>query len=258
MIKRNLKRDNSGQVLVITSLLVTLLLLSTAIYVIETEKEIPTIGNNNNPFLAYKQSARNTLISALANVTSGGESAVLTTDLNKLKETITSHSYQAILEMDFTLLNSAPYQEGFWISWGTDGRGVSSTYVSFVFDSSSSSTTSNLEYAVNVTSDVSLSGEYRHLNDTSKQVNLIANVFNEGKPASANSLTFYFDFDGSLLTEDWVKVDSPNITNFGTGTYSVAFFAETDRPSDPIIVSMYCQDQRGILVGADLTCTSIG
>jgi hypothetical protein len=259
MKKRDLKRDNSGQVLVITALLVALLLLSTAIYIIETEKEVPTIGTDeNNAFPAYKQSTRNTLISALANVTNGGDAGVLTADLNELNSAITFHSYQAILKMDFTPQNTAPYQNGIWISWGTDGQGVSSAYVNFAFNSSGSSTTSNLEYAVNVTSEANLSGSYLHLNGTLKQVNLAVNVLNEGKPALAQNFTFYFDYDGSLLTEDWVKVDSPSITNFGNGTYAVSFIAETDQPNDPLIVSMYCQDQRGILVGADFTCTNIG
>ena len=60
--------------------------------------------------------------------------------------------------MNYTPLNVAPYQNGIWISWGTDGQGVSSAYVSFVFDSSASSTSSNLEYDVNVTTAADLSG----------------------------------------------------------------------------------------------------
>jgi hypothetical protein len=254
MKKRDLKRDNSGQVLVITALLVALLLLSTAVYVIETEKEVPKIGTDeNNAFPAYKQSTRNTLISALANVTNGGDVGVLTSDLNELKAAIASNSYQAILQMDFTPLNAAPYQNGIWISWGADGKGVSSAYVNFVFDSSGSSTTSNLEYALNLTSEADLSGNYLHFNDTLNQVNLIVNVLNEGKPALAQNFIFYFE----NATEDWIKVDSPSITDFGNGTYAVSFIAETDQ-LNPLIVSMYCQDQRGILVGANVTCTNIG
>ena len=119
MKKRNLKHNNSGQVIIITALLVALLLLSTAIYVIETEKEVPTAGTGeDNVFPAYQQSIRNTLISALANVTNGGDTGVLTDDLNELNSAITSHSYQAILQMDYTPLNVAPYQNGIWISWG--------------------------------------------------------------------------------------------------------------------------------------------
>ena len=137
MKKRNLKHNSSGQVIIITALLVASLLLSTAIYVFETEKEVPTADTGEeNVFPAYQQSIRNTLISALANVTNGGNPSVLTDDLNELNAAITNDSYQAMLQMNYTPLNVAPYQNGIWISWGADGQGVSSAYVSFVFDSS--------------------------------------------------------------------------------------------------------------------------
>ncbi len=253
MKKRNLKHNSSGQVIIITALLVASLLLSTAIYVFETEKEVPTVDTGeNNVYPAYQQSTINTLISALANVTNGGNPSVLTADLNELTRAITSDSYQAMLQMDFTPLNVDPYQNGIWISWGTDGKGVSSAYVSFVFGSSSSSTSSNLEYDVNVTSEVDLSGNYQ-LNGNLTQVNLTVNVLNEGKPALAQNFTFYFE----NATDGWVKVGSPSITDFGNGTYSVSFTTETDQSSDPLLVSMLCQDQRGISVGANVTCTNI-
>ena len=51
MKKRNLRHNNSGQVIIITALLVASLLLSTAIYIIETEKEVPTVGTDENNVL---------------------------------------------------------------------------------------------------------------------------------------------------------------------------------------------------------------
>jgi hypothetical protein len=252
MKKRNLKHNSSGQVIIITALLVATLLLSTAIYVIETEKEVPTVETGEgNVFPAYQQSIRNTLISALANVTNGGNANVLTTDLNELNAAITSDSYQAMLQMNYTLLNVSDYQNGVWVSWGADGEGVSSAYVSFVFVSSALSTASNLEYAVNVTTEATLSGNYQP-NGNSTQVNLTVNVLNEGKPALAQNFTFYFE----NATGGWVNVGSPSITDFGNGTYSVLFTTETDQPSAPLLVSMLCQDQRGIVVGANVTCTT--
>src|SRR5208283_4708 len=150
MKKRNLKHNSSGQVIIITALLVATLLLSTAIYVFETEKELPTVDTGKeNVFTAYQQSIRNTLISALANVTvtNDGYPGVLTADLNELNWAITNDSYQAILQMNYTPLNVGPYLNGIWKSWGadgvgvssayvSDGEGVSSAYVSFVFNSS--------------------------------------------------------------------------------------------------------------------------
>jgi hypothetical protein len=250
MAKRRFKQNSSGQVLVVSALLVALLFLSTALYVIEVGKEVPTTdAGEGTVFSDYKQSATSTLISALANATDGGTHDILGTDLAALKTAITSNSYQALLTMDYSSLNSSGYQNGIWVSWSTNGQGVSSAYASFVFASSSPSATSNLEYALNVTSAVNLSGDCHQLNDTTKQVNLTINIINDGKPALAQNFAFSYQNE-----TDWVTVDSPFITGFGNGTYAVMFNAETPQLSDPLVVSLQCQDERGIFVGAKVTC----
>jgi hypothetical protein len=256
MKNRDLKRDTSGQVIVITALMVALVLLSTAIFVIETEKDVPTGGTDtNNVFLAYQQAARSTLISALASVTNGGNRGILTADLNELDSNITSHSYQSILQTSFTPLNEAQYKNGIGI-WGTDGQGISSVYVTFIINSTGTSSTSSLEYAINITSQANLSGSYMQLDGTLNQVNLRVNILNEGKPALAQNFTFYYD-DANSLTENWTQVASPIMTDFGNGTYEVSFNAQTQQPGDPLLASMYCQDQRGILISANVNCTNL-
>jgi hypothetical protein len=191
----------------------------------------------------------NTLISALANVTNGGNAGVLTEDLNELDTAITADSYQDLLQMDYSPLNVAPYQNGFWIAWGADGQGISGAYVSFAFKSSGVSTNSNLAYDVNVTTAADLSGHLQ-LNSSITQANLTVNILNEGKPALAQNFTFYFE----NATDGWVKVGFPSITDFGNGTYSASF--KTNQLSDSLLVSMLCQDQRGISVEANVTCTT--
>ena len=253
MNRRSLKRDSHGQVLVITSLLVALLLLSTGVYVIEIQKNQPIISNQtDNVFLEYQQSIKNTLISALANVTGGGDQNILSADLNEVNAVMTAHSYQAMLQMDYTPLNAEPYQNGFWISSGTNGVGVSSVYVTFAFNSSGFSADSNFMYSLNVTSQVTFSGTCLQLNDTSKQVTLTINVLNEGKPALAQNFNVYYQNDTG-----WVAVEQPSLSDFGNGTYQLSFNADSDQSINPLFVSLICQDQRGISVGANATCTVI-
>ena len=252
MGKRSFRRDSSGQVLIVSALMVALLLLSTALYVIDVGKEIPTVdANQDNVFSGYQQSTRSALISALANVTCGGNADILWGDLAELKTAILSDSFQAMLTIDYSTLNSSGYQDGFWISWGADGQGVSSAYAIFALASYGSSSTSDLKYAVNVTSSVSLSGNYNQLNATAKQVNLTAKVLNEGKAALAHNFAFSYQ-----NATDWIAVDSPNTINIGNGTYTAAFTAETPELNDPLVVSLLCQDTRGISIGANVTCTS--
>ena len=251
MEKRNFRSDKSGQVIIVTALVVSLLFLSTALYVIEVGKEVPMVEpSQNNVFLGYKQSIRSTLISALANATGSYNPDILRTDIAELKTAILANSYQAMLTMDFSTLSLDGYRNGLLISWGTNGQGVSSACASFTFASSSLSTNSNLEYTLNVTSAVNLSGTFNQINDFTKQVNLKINVLNEGKETLAKNFTLSYQ-NGP----DWTKVDSPNITIVGNGTYTLIFNAEQSLASDPMVVSLLCQDQRGIFVGANQTCT---
>lgn len=253
MGKRNFISDKSGQVIIVTALVVSVVFLSTALYVIEIGKEVPIVEpSQSNVFLGYKQSITSTLISALANATGGGNPDILGIDIAELKAVILANSYQAMLTMDYSLLNSNGYRNGLLISWGTNGQGVSSACASFAFASSSLSTNSNLEYTLNVTSELNLSGNYNQINDSTKQVNLKFNVLNEGKAALAKNFTF--SYQNGL---DWITVDSPSITTVGNGTYTLTFNAEQSQPSDPMVVSLSCQDQRGIFVGANQTCTVI-
>jgi hypothetical protein len=256
MKNRCLKRDSSGQVIVITALLVALVLLSTAIFVIETEKDVPSGGANaSNVFSAYQQAARNTLISALANVTNGGSPNILTADLNKLESALNSNSYQSILQMNFNPLNELPYQNGFWISNGTTGQGISSVYVTLDFNSTGTSMTESEEYVVNVTSQADISGSYLQLNGTLNQVNLKINVFNEGKPALTQGFTFYYK-DTASSVGNWTQATSPSIKDYGNGTYAASFYAQTQQAGDSLEASMLCLDQRGILIEANVTCTN--
>lgn len=252
MKRRSFNQDKSGQVIVITSLLVALILISTVIYVIETEKGVPTIvAGQDNISTEYQQGAKNTLISALSNITRGGSNSILSTDLNELNSVIALHSYQNMVKIDYTLLNVAPYQNGVWISRGTNGVGISSAYASFSLNSSGFSTTSNLEYAANVTSIINLTGKYVQLNENLTQINLAISLFNDGKFALAEN--FIVSFQNST---GWVIVEDPTINSFSNGTYTISFNVESSQLNIPITVSVDCQDKRGIIVGASVECSS--
>jgi hypothetical protein len=251
MRKQSFRRDSSGQVIIVTALLVSLIFLSTALYVIEVEKKVPSVDANQDcDFSTYKQSARSTLISALANATRGGPQNILSTDLAELKTVILSNSYQNMLTVDCATLNSSGYQNGVRISWGDKGQGISSAYATFAYSSLSPSASSKLEYEINVTSAVSLSGNYQQIDQNTKQVHLYVNVLNEGKSALAQNFTFSYQ-----NSTDLVMVDSPNVTSFGDGAYTISFNAQTPQQNEPLVVSLLCQDQRSIFVGTNVTCT---
>lgn len=179
---------------------------------------------------------------------------VLADDLDFFRAVLANHSYDAMVNLDFNCLNVSPYQNGVWISWGLDGKGVSSAYVDFALNCSGLSSTMFSAYSVNITSTISVSGTYTVVNDSVKQTTLVCNLLNEGQPALARNFTVYYEQDGSLETEEWITVQSPSVTNHGNGTYLMSFAAETLNPSDPLMVSVHCWDSRSIFVRANVTC----
>jgi hypothetical protein len=252
------RRRNSGQVLIITSLVVVMLLLSSVIYVAETQKNAPVFRSGVNPaFSAVRQAARHAAISALANISRGGDTGVLVADLNQFKSAITNNTYNAVLNLEFALFDSAPYQDGVWISWGSSGEGVSSVCVGFELDSSEPAATHHSEYAVNVTSRIAVSGYYERLTGAFKEVNVTCTLFNEGEPALAQNFTVYYEYDGSLSPEEWLQVSSVETVDYGNGTYSMSFTAETSHRNDPMLVSLHCSDLRGVFIQANATCTRV-
>jgi hypothetical protein len=252
MGSHDFRANKSGQVIIVSALLVALVLLATALYVIEVGKQVP-MADASEPNISYdyEQSARSTLISALANASGSGSPDVLCIDLAELRTVILTNSYQALLTMNYQTLNSSGYQNGLWIYRGAEGKGISSSYASFAFTSSSPSATSTQEYTLNVTSAMQLSGSYQQLNETIRQVHLTINLSNEDKPALMHNFAVSYQ-----NATEWVIVDSPTTFGFGDGAYSVTFNAESTQPSDPLVISLVCQDARGIFVGANLTCTS--
>jgi hypothetical protein len=245
---RSIRRDNKGQVLVVSALLVALLMLSTAMYVIEINNEAPISMDDEAVFFDYRTSARNSVISGLANVSGGGASSILSEDLSTFRSVVLAHSYQAMLSMDYTLLNSGSYVDGLWLSSGTSGIGVSSAYVAFSLKSSSASASSSVDYTVNVTSRVEFSGSYVQVNDTQKSVTLNLALQNDGAAALARNFTVNYQ-----NATTWVSV-VPSVASFGDGSYRLSFDAYTGLQNEQLVVSVVCLDQRGICVGANLTC----
>lgn len=250
MVRRSFRRDCKGQVIVITALLVALILLSTAMYVIEIQKATPIARSNDGvPIDSYRNSVKSTLISALANVSGGGDESALVSNLAVLKSVILVQSYESQLSLDFDVLDGDGYSGGLRIERGDNGIGISSAYVSVSCSSKNSLASSEVSYAVNVTSSMLVSGYHTQLNDTYKEVALTINLLSESGPALADRFTIYYQGSTGLST-----VDSPGIVNFGNGTYTATFSALSSQIDGSIEVSVDCLDTRGITIGTRLMC----
>jgi hypothetical protein len=250
-------RGNSGQTLIITALVIALLVLSIVYGVFEAGRrsELRSAATLNSPALATKLGLRNTVTSSLVNVSNGGENEVLLTNLSEYASIVGNQSYFGKCTVLFTVSDSSPYQSGMWTSWGSDGTGVSSAYANFTLVFTKTESGLQLEHTINITTALNVEGTYTKLEGTLKQVNVTCRIFNEGEPALADNITLYYDFDGDLETQDWTAADSPNITDYGNGTYTLSFTAETQTRDDPMLVSVHVYDMREVFVLANATCT---
>jgi hypothetical protein len=230
-------------------LLIALIIISAFTYVTHIISQTPVVKNvEYDHFLEYKQGLRNTIVSSLSNITNGGNVQVLNSNINKFNQIIRTQFYQTIIQINNTLPNDSHYQNGIWLSWSQENYGVSAAITEFTLNSTGISKSTSCKSEVKVISEVSLSGTYFPLNNTA---NLIVYVLNEGKPASARDFSLYYQNNSG-----WVQGELVNIIDSGDGMYRVSFITQLSQPSDTLIVSIKCEDQRGIIVGANTRCTS--
>ena len=243
-------RRNSGQVLIITSMIVVLLLVSTVVYVTESQKNAPVYhGGSDIDFRAFMQAASHTVISALANVSNGGSSDLLISNLNRLKAIATNYSYSSIVSINYSIANAAPYSNGFYSLWGSDGVGISSAVINCVLNASGIASSYYSEFTLNATSSINVSG-YNTLQGSNRYVTVICSVFNGGNPTGANNLTLYYQQKSPAT---WLPAPSPTTVNYGNGTYQITFTTTKQATADALPVSIHCQDTQGILIRANVT-----
>jgi hypothetical protein len=113
MKTRNSSRGNSGQVLIIVALIVTMLLLSTALYVAETAKDVAVFKSEAEPvFSAYRLGTMHTIMSALSNISNGGSTDVLAANLNPIFPDITieqGHAFSYGYQSNLTSITATTY-----------------------------------------------------------------------------------------------------------------------------------------------------
>jgi hypothetical protein len=254
-VKEMSGRNCSGQILLVGVLIIALLLLSTEIYVYDLGKALEEGKQDSfgDFILAVRLGSKHVVVGSLANVSQGGTNQTLGINLERWSSFVGGLYQSGKCILNFTLREAAPYSSGVWISWGTNGLGVSGAYADFTLKLLDRGTDVNLEYGINVTTTLLVQGTYKEMGGNSKQVNITCNLLNEGEPALAENLTLYYK-----NLDDWLTPGSQNnyaIVDYGNGTYFMSFIA--DISSSMIEVSVHALDQREISVQANVTCTEI-
>jgi len=238
---------------VLAVLVVSLVLLSTQLYIYEVGRLLEETGSIrvNDFVLAVKLGSKHAITGSLASISAESDSSVLFANLEGWAS-FTGGFYQfGKPVLNFTLKNTSLYTNGIYLAWGTDGFGVSSAYVDFNFSLSDGQVNIQLPYAVNVTTSLVVDGVCRTLMGNLKQINVTCNVLNEGTPALAENVTVVY-YSGS-----WLRANEQigySFADYGNGTYLISF--EADIPEESVNVSAQIYDLREIYVKANATCVS--
>jgi hypothetical protein len=253
-MRKPVKRDKSGQLLIVAALAIAVLISSTTVYVYNLSKEdsntdAPSISDL---ILALTQSTKNAVISSLANVSNGGAKSSLSTNLDELSKTFRSIRNSGTCNLASTVYNDSGYSFGTRLSWNDSGIGASSAFANFTLQVYGLASKATTKYSANVTTTLAVNGSYTISGGTEKNVSLTCKVYNEAQQALARNLTVFY-YDGG----SWTQVNASNnlsIVDYGDGTYLVSF---TVSATDPVQTSVHLTDLRNIFVRANATCSAI-
>ena len=246
------RRNSSGQILLVAVLIIALALLSTELYVYEVGKPIDEVNPDSfSDFIfAVKLGSEHVVVGSLANISKGGANQTLEINLERLSSFVGRQYKLGKYVLDFTSREETPYSSGIWISWGTNGSGVSGAYTNFTLRLSDQGVDVNLKYTINITTTLRVQGTYNRLQGDSKEVSVTCALSNEGSPALAENVTLCYK---SL--DEWLIPGPQNnytIIDYGNGTHAMTFVA--DISSQDVEVSVHACDQREINVQANVTC----
>jgi len=251
---RSLRSNRSGQVLIIAALAVALLISSTIVYTYQTSR----VTSISQPFAVQdfvrniKLSARNLMIGCLVNLTGGGDTETLETNLNRWSSFVKSHYYLGKCVLNFELCNNEPYSNGLWQSWNEDGFGVSSIKADFTLNLTDSQSEVIVAFPVNITSSVVSSGIYYSNPAFWQDVNMTINLYNEGESALAEDLAVYYQHTSGWRNAE--QLSGYSLIDYGNGTYRV-FFTVSRFWTHQLSIRIF--DQRNIYVQSILAPTKI-
>jgi hypothetical protein len=139
------------------------------------------------------------------------------------------------------------------ISWGSNGLGISSVYVSLSLNVSGSSLRYYSEYAVNVTAALTIEGSFTG-NESEKSVNATCTVYNEEGFALAKGITLLYqnETDGPWMPVN--PLDNLNTIDYGNGTYFLSFNVYAQNVLE---ISAQVFDSRDIFVMASASCNNV-
>lgn len=241
--------QSRGVTLVLAAFFISILILSTQIYIYRlgrtsTYENYDTLSDY---ILSIEQGSRHVVVASLINVTHGGSVSNFVYNLNRWESFVASDYKFGRCTLNSTIASKSPYSGGIWLSWGTEGMGVSSASAVLEMDLAGRGVEVDWSFTENITTTMLVSGRFETVQANIKRVTVFVNIVNEGAPALAGSI------DLTYLREEWrypTLLDDYVETDYGNGTYRFSFSDEFQAVTE-IIVRVQAYDCRGIFVQAE-------
>ena len=240
--------SRQGQTLVVAAFAISLLLLSTNVYIYRNSRIDASPGYST--LTDYAQQIQlgsiHAVTASLVNISNGGASSNLGDTMARW-ESFTRGDYRfGICDLNASQRSQTPYSDGVWLDWGTAGVGVSSAYVDFTLNISGRGAEIDWAFSENRTTEMRVSGSYTVIVGDQKDVTVTMSMLKEGSPALAQSSTLeYLDaglWNDASLEGDYTAMD------YGNGTYRFTFSANI--PGAQVDIRMQAIDVRGVFVQA--------
>lgn len=244
-----------GQVLVLAALTISLAILSTQAYVYQRSKtETPASWSALSDYvLSIEQGSRHVVVASLINVSGGGSSSIFSSNLDRWESFVAGDYQFGRCDLNSTAASQTPYTDGFWLYWGTNGRGISSAYADLTLNLSGRGVEIGWSFTENITTTVLVSGSYQQLDQQSKRINVNVNVLNEGEPTLAGNITLSYRKEGDPQWRDPAEQPASDCSyqDLGNGTYQYSFTIDSEAGETIIYVRAQVYDRRDVFVQAE-------
>ncbi len=231
------------------ALTISLTILSTQVYIYQrsSARTSSNFSILSDYVLSIEQGSRHVVVASLLNVSNGGATTNLRTNLDRWEAFVGGDYRFGRCDLTTTPASQPPYSDGVWLEWGTNGKGVSCAYAGFTFNLSGRGADVDWVFNVNASAIVLVSGFWEAIHENEKRVTVIIDLLKDGEPAFASNITL--TYWRSNRWDDPSALSSYSTLEYGNGTYRYSFIDII--PDTPILVRVQAFDRRGIFVQAE-------
>ena len=238
-----------GVTLVVAAFVMSLILLSAQVYVYRLSRTSidDNYGTLTDYILSIEQGSRHVVVSSLINVSQGGSVSNFIYNLNRWESFVASDYKFGRCTVNSTVASESPYSSGVWLSWGTEGLGVSSASAVLEVELVGRGVEVDWSFTENITTAMLISGTFETVQANIKRITIFVNLLNEGTSALAGSIDVMYlrgSWRDAAILDDYVQTD------YGNGTYRLSFSEKLPAVSE-IMILVQAYDRRGIFVQAE-------